>query len=229
MEIGELLKSSEVFASLQMRDLNRLRELAVRRSLRKDEWLVFAGDHWSNLFLVAEGNIVALKESREGRVLILLTMGVGEIFWGFSFFKPGTPMPVSLKATENSIIYMWQRDHLLPLLKKNGELSWNLACLMVERMQFASDLVEGLAFQPVTGRLARLLLERFELKTENTLVRDFTLDDVAAQIGSTREMVCRILYKFADIGALQINRTELRLQDRTILEHAAGVNDHVGD
>ncbi len=224
MKLEELLRKNELFSLLHPAELKKLADMAVPRHLKKGDWLVYAGDEWAYLFIVAKGNIVALKESRAGRVLILLNFGPGEIFWGFSFFRGGTPMPVSLKSVEDTTVYLWPRKQLLPFLQSNGEMSWQLSCLMVERMQFASDLVEGLAFHPVTGRLAKLLLERFGENTGEALVRDFTLDDVAAQIGSTREMVCRILYKFADVGALQINRTELRIKDRSFLVHAAGFN-----
>ncbi len=36
-----------------------------------------------------------------------------------------------------------------------------LSRLMVQRIQQASDIVEGLAFQPMQGRLAQLLLGHF--------------------------------------------------------------------
>jgi CRP/FNR family transcriptional regulator len=88
---------------------------------------------------------------------------------------------------------------------------------MAQRMLHASEIVEGLAFQPVAQRLARLLLEQFpadRLATE----RHLTLDEMAARIGTTREMVCRILYRFAAQGAIQINRTEFVFKDRQLLE-----------
>jgi CRP-like cAMP-binding protein len=89
--------------------------------------------------------------------------------------------------------------------------------LMVQRMLHASEIVDGLAFQPVASRLARLLLEQYpadQLAAE----RHLTLDEMAAHIGSTREMVCRILYRFAAQGAIQINRTEFIFKDRQLLE-----------
>ena len=93
---------------------------------------------------------------------------------------------------------------------------------MLRRMLYASDIVEELAFQPVTGRLARLLLERFGDAVGDYVARDMTLDEMAARIGSTREMVCRQLYRFVDEGAIQINRTEFMITDRGVLQDIAG-------
>ena len=86
----------------------------------------------------------------------------------------------------------------------------------------ASRILEELAFHPVAGRLAGLLLGQFEGQTGDTLARDLTLDEMAARIGSTREMVCRHLYQFADQGAIQINRTEFKVMDKGYLKKLAG-------
>jgi CRP-like cAMP-binding protein len=88
---------------------------------------------------------------------------------------------------------------------------------MVERMLQASAIVDELAFQPVIGRVARLLLENFP-SDQDSAPRHLTLDEMAARVGTTREMVCRILYRFAERGAIQINRTEFIFTDRSLLE-----------
>ena len=51
--------------------------------------------------------------------------------------------------------------------------------------------------------------------------RSLTLDDIAARIGSTREMVCRLLYKFSDEGLIRITRTEFTITDPENLEKRA--------
>ena len=44
------------------------------------------------------------------------------------------------------------------------------------------------------------------------------LDEMAAHVSTKREMVCRLLYEFADEGAIEINRTEFMIVDREKLE-----------
>jgi hypothetical protein len=91
-------------------------------------------------------------------------------------------------------------------------------------MQMASDVVEELAFQPVVNRLAGLLLEIFADAEGEFVSRELTLDDMAAHIGTTREMVCRHLYRFAEHGAIEISRTELKINDREMLQAQAGMS-----
>lgn len=90
---------------------------------------------------------------------------------------------------------------------------------MVQRMQRASDMVEELAFQPVRGRLGRLLPGHFgDEAMDEFVARDLTLDEMAAPVGTKREMVCRLLYQFADEEAIEISRTEFMIADRDKLE-----------
>ncbi len=214
MKIKELLRQNSVFDSLSVPDLDRLLQQALCRQYQKGEYLTQAGDIWPYLFFLVEGSITAVKESIEGRSLVAISFKPGEVFWGVSFFIPDLLMPVALKVDTLSRLYLWSRDQLLPILLENGQVSWELSRLMVRRMLRASEIVEELAFQPVAGRLARLLIEYPGQASSGPIARSLTLDDMAARIGSTREMVCRFLQRFAEDDLIKITRTEFEITDR---------------
>jgi CRP/FNR family transcriptional regulator len=218
---AEIITENPLFAQLPQSTLENLKHNAIHRTYQAREIIVHHGDVWPNLFLVAEGEIHAVKESLEGRALIATTLGPGDIFWGLAFFIDEAPMPVMLQANSPALIYLWTRDRLVPIIKSNGEMSWHLCQLMIKRMQVASEIVEELAFHPVMSRLAGFLLDISGKTEDEYIARDFTLDEMAARIGTTREMVCRHLYRFAEMGAIEINRTEFKIKDRWFLEKQA--------
>jgi len=215
--IQKLMHANPVFNSISEIEQDEFARLARVRELQKGEHLCHHGDSWPYLFLIGHGQMEAIKESAEGRSLLVATLHANEIFWGLAFFDEQLLMPVALLARKPSRIYLWHRDACLPFLLQHGTLSWELSRLMVRRMLRASDMVEELAFQSVTGRLARLLLEQYPAD-QQSVERYLTLDEMAARIGTTREMVCRILYRFAAQGAIQINRTVFVFKDRQLLE-----------
>ncbi|MEA2008816.1 MAG: Crp/Fnr family transcriptional regulator, partial [Chloroflexota bacterium] len=147
MSLEKPLKQHPFFASLPPSTQKQLAQQAIPHNYQKDEWLVHAHRVWPYLFMVEKGKIIALKESIEGRSLVVTTIKEGEIFWGLAFFEEDTPMPVALVASEDSRIHIWSRERLLPILLKNGRISWELSRLMVKRMQRASEIVEDLAFR----------------------------------------------------------------------------------
>ncbi|MEN8173349.1 MAG: Crp/Fnr family transcriptional regulator [Chloroflexota bacterium] len=216
----EKLALNQVFASLNESDLTELAQLSISRDYDKDAWIVFYGDIWPNLFWIESGLITALKESPGGRSLIVATIEPGDVFWGTALFLDHAPMPVGLIAEKASRIHIWPRERILPIFLRNGKMSWELSRMMVNRMQHASDIVEELAFQSIPGRLARLLIDRYG-EEDGPVARDLTLDEMAAHIGSTREMVCRALYRFADDDMIEITRTEFTFTNRDQLSQLA--------
>lgn len=217
------ISAHPLFVGLTHEVLAELVHNAIRRTFKSQEIIVHQEDVWPYLFFVDQGKIHAIKESLEGRTLIATSINAGEVFWGLAFFINEAPMPVLLQASSHSVIYMWGRETLVPIIKENGDISWKLCQIMISRMQLASEIVEELAFQPVMGRLAGLILDVFGDAEDEFMTRELTLDEMAARIGSTREMVCRHLYRFAEKGAIQINRTELKIINREILQKHAGI------
>jgi CRP-like cAMP-binding protein len=82
---------------------------------------------------------------------------------------------------------------------------------MVARMLHAARM-EGLAFQPVAGRLLHLLAELPRREGRRAF-----LPTKWRRIGTTREMVCRFLYRLAGQGMISITRTEFAITDRKAL------------
>ena len=56
-------------------------------------------------------------------------------------------------------------------------------------------------------------------ETDNKFTeRSMTLAEMTAHIGTTQEMVCRHLYRFAEKGAIEIRRTEIKIDDRNFIQ-----------
>lgn len=217
-----LLHANPIFASLPPAELTTLAQMASSRSYEKGETVILYGDVWPYLFLVGGGSVNAVKESGEGRSLMVTTFLTGDLFWGLAFFQEDAPMPVTLEAREMSRLHLWSRKAVTPIFERNGRAGWELCRLMAGRMQRASAILEEMAFQPVAGRLARLLLEHFEQAGDAAISRHLTLDEMAARVGSTREMVCRALYSFSDKQLIEVTRTEFVLIDQAGLKLLAG-------
>ena len=116
-------------------------------------------------------------------------------------------------------------DDYLPKPFDLGELLARIRALLRRETQMIRkrrDTISELAFQPVTGRLAKLILERIP-SSETSTERDLTLDQIAAMVASSPEVVCRTLYQFQRGGLLRVTRASIDLHDRVGLEHLAGI------
>ncbi len=215
------LLQKSLFGCLDQEALRELAVNAIHRTYGEGEWIVRQGDVWPYIFIVDTGKVTAIKDSYEGRSLTLTSFEGGEIFWGLAFFHQDVPMPAGFQVSKAGTLHLWSREKMLPFILQNGSLSWEIARLTIQRVQIVSEVVEKLAFQPVASRLAGLLLEQTGTAGSAQQHRDLTLDEMAARIGSTREVVSRFLHRFYNEGIINITRTEFSVTDRQRLEDLA--------
>jgi CRP/FNR family transcriptional regulator, anaerobic regulatory protein len=79
------------------------------------------------------------------------------------------------------------------------------------------NLVEVVAFQTIDSRLSDLLLRHFAERR----VISTTHEKIAAELGTTREVVSRLLKRYEGAGAIRIARSRLELIDGSILHRPA--------
>lgn len=222
--LARLLAETPVFSCLNDAERSRVARSAALRRFDKGATIAGHGELWPHVLLVARGSLRMVKMSDSGRLLAAVTLGPGEVFFSHTLFD-GRPLPAALEAETASDVYLWDGPALVRLVKGNPDALWEVSRSLVRQVRRAGGVIESLAFQPLTGRLARLLLDRYGSAAPEPAPRSMTLDDMAARIGTTREVVCRLLYRFADEGLVSITRTELNLLDRGRLRVLAGDGD----
>ena len=84
---------------------------------------------------------------------------------------------------------------------------------MAERLIAFMTLFEEVAFGKMDARLAAFLLQRFQLRPFVAA----THEEIAAELGTAREVVSRLLKDLATAGAIEVGRGRLELRDETIL------------
>jgi CRP-like cAMP-binding protein len=217
-DLTDKLLKAEFFCKFPESDRVALAERAVSRRLHKGEYCCYQGDIWSNVLFLTKGQLDWSMISVGGKEQVLFSVSPNDVFWGHSIFDD-KPMPASLKATENSIIYRWDREAILPILYRHPETLWEIAGMLTGTMRKAREIIYGLAFQPVAGRMASLLLDRFSDPNDISVERDLTLNAIASRVASSPEVVCRILHQFQAEGVLEVTRAIITLHDRSALEN----------
>jgi CRP/FNR family transcriptional regulator len=213
------LAQTAVFSSLPKGKLKNIHNLAISKKYLKGEYATHRNDIWPYLLFVSSGEFAATKESGEGRFFIIESFKPGDMFWGLALFENEKPNPMAIQASKDGEVLLWHKSQIAEIILDNPQISWGIFSLMAKTMSRAGEIVEELAFRPLSSRLANLLLDQFGDAVDSYVSRDLTLDEMAARIGSTREMVCKILYQFSDKGIIDIHRTEFKINDRPALKN----------
>jgi CRP/FNR family transcriptional regulator len=83
------------------------------------------------------------------------------------------------------------------------------------------SLVEEVAFRRMDQRVARRLGELFSREEDVPAGVEITHANLAADLGTAREVVSRLLKEFERLGAIQLSRGRIVLRNATLLRNLA--------
>ncbi len=219
-KILDCLSKAPVFSKLTEHERTDLAAVATEKKYGKDEYVCWQGEVWPYVAYIASGHLEWAMLSPEGRRQVMFALHPCDVVWGHSVVD-GLSMPASLEVREDTVLYLWARDSILPIIHQNAQASWDVANILIQYMRNVREVVYGFAFHPVAGRLARLLLTHYNATDGQLAPRNLTLDQMADMVGTTRELISRTLHRFADEGLVHVNRVEFAFLDRERLESLA--------
>ncbi len=206
------LKALPYFKALGADDLARLARTVIERAYEKDKVVFLEGEPCQGLYVVREGSVKISKLSPEGREQILSYIKPGDSFNEVAVFDGG-PNPANVSAVEPTILWIVPRDEIVELIKKNPQVALAIIQNLGARLRHLVGLVEDLSLRQVTGRLAKLLLE-----TATAGEHALTQQEMAARLGTVREMIGRSLRQLEARGLIKTERGKIVILDREELE-----------
>jgi len=190
------------------------------RDLAPGQVIVLEGDPCESVYLVARGLLRIRRLSREGREQVLSYIGAGGSFNVVSALDGGTSL-ATVDAVGEATVYVIPCEQFRRLIHQHSEIAVAVSEQLAAEVRRLSDLVESLALYTVRTRLARFLLSAGELERPP---RRWTQQEIAAHIGTVREMVGRTLRGFIDEGWIRRQRGRLVIIDREgLMRVASGV------
>lgn len=86
--------------------------------------------------------------------------------------------------------------------------------LLSDRLSSVIEIVEEVAFRRMDERLATFLAQRLGQSDSIKI----THQEIAAELGSSREVISRILEDFSELGIISVSRGTIKLLDREALQ-----------
>jgi CRP-like cAMP-binding protein len=209
----DFLQRVDYFHDLSEAALERLLAMAVEQRLATGQVLFLEHEVCRGMYLVHEGRIRIYKASPEGREQVLMVARAGDSFAEVPVFDGG-PNPASADAMEPSVVYLFPTESLLALVRSTPEIGLGIIRVFARRLRHMTRLVEDLSFRHVTARVAKLLLQNVREGEPQRL----TQQEMAAMIGTAREVVTRALRTLEQQGGIQVQRGQIVILRPEILE-----------
>lgn len=217
-----LWRQVDFLATLPDGVVQALAAVATRRILRANETIFLEGDPVAGLFLVESGRVKISRFSREGREHTLHIVAPGATFNDVAALDGG-PNPATAIALDDCVLWRIARSDLQWIAIEHSTLAWALIESIARRARLLVASVQDLAQRNVRGRLAHLLLEQAEAVERGESPAAMTQEEMAARLGSVREVVGRALRSLAAEGIIEFDRNHIVVRDRARLEDEAAV------
>jgi CRP/FNR family transcriptional regulator len=220
-----LLRSFPLLADMPPGDLSRIAEMSSPREYRRRQGIYFPGDPADALYVVIQGRVKISRLSEDGKEVTLFLAGMGEPI-GEECLLGTAARETIAEVLESAHVLQIRRDALVPFLHSRPAFALAVANLMSGRRRLAESRLEEMIFRTVRGRLAGLLarLARSHGRaTDGGILLDLSLahQDLAGQIGSTRETTTLTLNAFRRRGLLRIDHCRILIRDLAGLEAIA--------
>jgi CRP/FNR family cyclic AMP-dependent transcriptional regulator len=215
----EFLKSLPYFTGLDAATLQEVARETVELSFDRGQVLFLENDPCRGLYVVREGLVRVFKTSPEGREQVMSIARPGESFNAVPVFDGG-PNPATAAALEKTDVLLVPTGTFHSLMKRCPAVA-AIVRLLAGRLRRVTTMVEDLSFRTVVSRLARLLLDLASGEGGTGPGPQLTQEEMAARVGSVRDVVGRGLRQLERLGAIEMARNRLLIVDADRLREMA--------
>lgn len=213
-----------MFASLDDAVLAHIASMTIERQYKRGEIILLEGEAEGPLCYVHQGLVKVFKTSVEGREQVLRLIAAGQTFNDVPALDGG-PNPASAAAMEASSIYMIRRAELYQLIVSEPAVAQVVIQMLAKTLRHLVELVEDLSLRHVTARVAKLLFTQ-ESETgaaEGGRGHQLTQQEMAAVVGTAREVVGRALKELETAGAIKMHQGHAIILNRDYLRLLSGM------
>jgi CRP/FNR family transcriptional regulator len=181
---------------------------AGRQQLLPGNARIYAeGDACSAIAFVLSGEIRVFKVGETGREITLYEIGPGETcILNASCILSGQSYPANAVATTDVDMLLIPSAAFRRLVDEHEEMRDFVFTLLSRRLSGVMELVEEVAFGRLDERLREYLVE----KSENNLL-ETTHQKIANDLGTSREVVSRLLKEFERKNEVRLSRNSITL------------------
>jgi len=189
--------------------LGELASISVGKSLPSGLQVYNEGDACSSIAFVLTGGIRVYKLAENGREITLYEIGPGETcILNASCILAGLSYPANAVCLAETDVILVPAAGFRRLIDTHAQLREFVFRILSERLAGVMELISEVAFRRMDERLMDYLIER----SENGRLAA-THQMIADDLGTSREVVSRLLKDFERRGIVRLSRSSISIID----------------
>ncbi len=213
--VKTLLSNNSLLQGLEDFYLDDLLKVSEVRTWSKGSQIICEGDVGDAVYFLLSGKAKVCLYGEGGREIVLSILEEGDMF-GEMAILDDKPRSANVEATKDVECLYVSKDAFLNYLGTHHKVYIRFLGYLTARLREATRKIGGLALLDVCGRIAHTFMgmvkEEGTASTQRVVaIERPTHEEIAAMIGSSREVVSRALKKMSQEGYIKIEKDRILL------------------
>ncbi len=210
--VEESLSQNPLFKGLEEFYLKDIISRGEIKSWPDSSQIIIEGESGDAVYFIISGKVKVTLYGEEGREIVLAMLNEGDMFGEMSIIddKPRSANVEAVSALECLVV---SKSAFLEYLSRHHKVYMRFFAYLTGRLREATRKIGGLALLDVCGRIAHTLMGMSKPSGVEKVVsiERPTHEELAAMIGSSREVVSRALKKMSQEGYIKIEKDRILL------------------
>lgn len=216
--LDETFRRTPLFSTLPEVLRQQLAALAVEKRFDAGETIFYEGEPCDGLYVIGEGTVKICKASPTGREIMLAMESAPSSVAEVPLFDEGA-YPATVRTLTPVTAFLLRKEDFRRFCLQHPEVALRVFAILGRRLRQLVSLIEAITFGSMRQRLARILLESYELGELEA--SPLTHEELAMRLGTVREVVSRNLARFQAEGMVRIDRRRIEITDPEALRAEA--------
>lgn len=210
-EISTGLANSEFFRAFPEESIERLERSATMRKFKKNTHIIVVGEQSHAAYLLLDGTAYAFTDDDDGNEFIVGSFSAGDCFGELGLLD-GQSRTANVITTSQCECLVVPRGEIMAEIRQQPSVAEAIISTLVGRIRTMTEDVSCLALMDVYGRLVRTLKTASSEQDDGSrLTSRMTHQELASRVGSSREMVSKILKELRVGGYITIESHCIRI------------------
>ncbi len=180
--------------------------------------IVRKNDPCVNFLLVAQGTVRVYQSTDSGREHVLYRASAGDIcVLTLQNLLAGTTYSAEAATEDEVRVVSICANHFYQALSRSEAFRNLILSVLARRLGDMMQLVEQVTFQGLDLRLVCLLGQMFGRHNASRIT--ITHQELAEELGTSREVISRLLKEFERLGCIRLHRCQIELLSPSVLAH----------
>ena len=213
-EIFLSLKKIPLLSRLPDEALNALAAKAKSVKFPKQAIIITEGDETSSLYIILSGKVRVFSSDEKSKEVTLLIQESGSYFGELALLGD-EPRSASVETLEKTVCGIISKDDFKYWLVSHPDVAMGLLSELSEKIRHLTEKVKQMALSNVYERTIKVLQDK-AIKEGDIFVIDNkpTQQELANMVGSSREMINKVMKELTKGGYIVIKDKTLRIENK---------------